>query len=95
MKQTTFPSVPRRTSSARAQCLVVCESVALLFFSREARNPDFYVQYFLVLATDSDLIFLFYFILVWFFKTWPLFVDQTVLECLIWIFKKYFASQNL
>lgn len=60
--------MPGRTSSARAQCLAVCESVALLFFSREARDPDFYVQSsdFLVLATGSDLIFfiLFYFGLV-------------------------------
>lgn len=89
--------MPGRTSSARAQCLAACQSVALLFFSREARDPDFYVQSsdFLVLANGSDLIFLFYFILAWFFKTWPLFVDQTVLGCLIWIFKKYFASQNL
>lgn len=56
--------------------------MALLFFSREDRNSDFYVQSsdFLVLATDSDLIFLFYFTLVWFFKTWPLLVDQTVLS---------------
>lgn len=48
----TFPRQCTKAVGSMADCLRAL--IAFLFFSREAKNPDFYVQVsdFLVLATD-------------------------------------------